>query len=80
MPGRMTLSAKDGSMFDGILQLPHVSRPGIVEETVQTRGVELKVGQSEADRTLAHKMAGQGENVVLSLTQGWHLNLNNAKR
>ena len=66
-------------MLDGIFQLSHVSRPGILQETVQARGIEPKIGQSKAGSTLAHKMSGQRKNVVLSLIQRRHVNLNNAQ-
>src|SRR5208337_3032331 len=69
----------DRGMLDGVLQLPHVSWPGILQQAVQTRGVEPKIRQSEPDGTLAHKMTGQGENVIFSLTQGRHMNLNDAQ-
>ena len=59
---------KHGGMLDGIFQLPHISRPGVLQEAVQTRGIEAKIGQSQAGGAFAHKMAGQGENVFLSLT------------
>ncbi len=71
--------AKDRSVLDGIFQLPHVSWPGVLQQAVQACSVEPKIGQSEPDGTLAHKMAGQGENVIFSLTLGRHMNLNDAQ-
>src|SRR6266487_5841831 len=58
-------------MIKNVLQLSHVSWPGMIEETRSRRGREHHVGSAEIDAANVEKMAGKGENVSRTLNERW---------
>lgn len=77
--GRDTVVAKDYKALNDIVQLADVTRPATVRQQVDSLVVDMLNLYLVARAYLRNEVVDKQAYVILSLTQGWHVNLDDTQ-
>lgn len=77
--GRDTVVAKDYKALDDIVQFADITRPAAVRQQVYSLVVDMLNLYLVACAYLCNEVVNKQTDVILSLTQGWHVYLDDTQ-